>query len=102
MEYAEQNPKPVTAEEKRCREMGLDFSKLKRPRYPMLDFVKQVLDERGLMEAYQMRPAYQQNDYVGWITRAKRHETKEKRLRQMLEELEAEGVYMKMKHSASA
>ena len=65
--------------------MGEDFSKLKRPRYPMPDFVKQALDESGLMEAYHKRPAYQQNDYVGWINRAKRPETKEKRLRQMLE-----------------
>ena len=95
-------PRPVKAEEKGNREMARDFSKLKRPRYPMPDFVKQALDERGLMEAYQERPAYQQNDYVGWINRAKRPETKEKRLRQMLEELERGGVYMKMEHPASA
>ena len=82
--------------------MGRDSSKLTRPRYPMPDFVKQVLDERGLMEAYQERPAYQQNDYIRWINRAKRPETKEKRLRQMLEELERGGIYMKMKHPASA
>ena len=82
--------------------MGRDYSKLKRPRYPMPDFVKQALDEKGLMEAYQKHPAYQQNDYVGWINRAKRHETKEKRLRQMLEELKTGGVYMKMKHPPSA
>ncbi len=82
--------------------MGGDFSKLNRPRCPMPDFVRQALEERGLLEAYQKRPAYQQNDYVGWINRAKRQETKEKRLRQMLEELEIGGVYMKMKHPASA
>lgn len=82
--------------------MGGDFSKLRRPRYPMPDFVRQALNERGLMEAYQKRPAYQQNDYVGWINRARRRETKDKRLRQMLEELEAGGVYMKMKHPPSA
>ena len=82
--------------------MGRDYSKLRRPRYPMPDFVKQALEERGLMEAYQERPAYQQNDYIGWINRAKRQETKEKQLRQMLEELEAGGIYMKMKHPASA
>ena len=81
--------------------MDSDFSKLKRPRYPMPDFVKQALDEKGLMEAYHKRPAYQQNDYVGWINRAKRQETKEKRLRQMLEELERGGVYMNMKHGLS-
>lgn len=82
--------------------MGSDFSRLKRPRYPMPDFVRKALDERGLMEAYHKRPPYQQNDYIGWINRAKRRETKEKRLRQMLEELERGGVYMKMKHPASA
>ena len=95
-------PRSVEAEEKKARKMGSDFSKLKRPRYPMPDFVRQALDERGLMEAYQKRPAYQQNDYIGWINRAKRPETKEKRLRQMLEELEKGGVYMKMKHTPSA
>ena len=68
----------------------------------MPDFVRQALDARGLMEAYRKRPAYQQNDYIGWINRAKRRETKEKRLRQMLEELESGGGYMKMKHPASA
>ena len=82
--------------------MGRDFSKLKRPRYPMPDFVRQALEERGLMAPYQKRPAYQQNDYVGWINRAKRQETQEKRLRQMLEELARGGVYMKMNHPPSA
>jgi hypothetical protein len=41
-------------------------------------------------------PPYQQNDYIGWITRARRPETQEKRLDQMLEELEKGDVYMKM------
>ena len=81
--------------------MSSDFSKLKRPRYPMPDFVKQALEDRGLIAAYRKRPAYQQNDYIGWINRAKRQETKEKRLYQMLDELEIGGVYMKMKHPAS-
>jgi uncharacterized protein YdeI (YjbR/CyaY-like superfamily) len=81
--------------------MGADFSNLKRPRHPMPDFVKRALEERGLMEAYKERPAYQQNDYVGWINQAKRQETKEKRLRQMLDELEMGGVYMNMEHPAS-
>jgi uncharacterized protein YdeI (YjbR/CyaY-like superfamily) len=81
--------------------MGADFSNLKRPRHPMPDFVKRALEERGLMEAYKERPAYQQNDYIGWINQAKRQETKEKRLRQMLDELEIGGVYMNMEHPAS-
>ena len=48
----------------------------------MPDFVKQALEERCHMEAFQNRPAYQQNDYLRWIARAVRPETKEKRLRQ--------------------
>lgn len=81
--------------------MCADNSRLKRPRHPMPDFVAQALAERGLLAAYQARPAYQQNDYLGWIDQAKRPETKEKRLRQMLEELERGGVYMNMEHPPS-
>ena len=72
------------------------FSRLKRQRYPMPDFIRQALQQRGLMPAYEARPAYQQNDYIGWITRAKRQETVDKRLTQMLEELEAGDRYMNM------
>ena len=77
------------------------ISGLKRPRHPMPYFVKQALEERDLMAEYQERPAYQQNDYIGWINNAKLQETKEKRLHQMLEELEKGGIYMKMSHSPS-
>jgi uncharacterized protein YdeI (YjbR/CyaY-like superfamily) len=80
----------------------VDTSKLKRTRNVMPDFVKQAPEARNLMGDYQARPAYQQNDYLGWINHAKRQETKEKRLAQMLDELEKGGVYMKMKHPASA
>jgi len=62
----------------------------------MPDFVREALDEKGLMSAYRARPDYQQNDYLGWITRAKREETRQKRLAQMLMELEKGDVYMKM------
>ena len=62
----------------------------------MPPFVEEALNARGLMEAYRNRPAYQQNDYIGWITRAKQKETREKRLNQMLEELEAGGRYVNM------
>ena len=75
--------------------MTTDASRLKRPQYPMPDFVSQALAARGLEQAYRDRPAYQQNDYIGWITRAKR-------LAQMLDELAAGGIYMNMKHAASA
>jgi len=62
----------------------------------MPDYVRESLIIRGLMDAYLERPAYQQNDYIGWITRAKRQDTKERRLAQMLEELEGGDKYMKM------
>lgn len=35
-------------------------SNLKRPRHSMPDFVKRLLEERGLMADYRARPAYQQ------------------------------------------
>ena len=78
-----------------------EHSNLKRPKHPMSDFVRQALEERGLMADYQARPAYQQNDYIGWINRAKLQPTKEKRLDQMLDELEKGGVYMNMDHPPS-
>ena len=81
--------------------MSTDFSKLKRPRHPMPDFARNALEERGLMATFRERPAYQQNDYIGWINRPVRPETKERRLRQMFDELAAGGVYMGMRHPAS-
>lgn len=63
----------------------------------MPEYVREALTERKLMDAYRERPDYQQNDYIGWILRAKREETKQKRLRQMLEELEGGRLYMNMK-----
>ena len=68
-----------------------------RPRYPMPDFIRDALNEHEVMDAYRSRPPYQQNDYISWITRAKREETKQKRLNQMLDELKKGDVYMKMK-----
>ena len=67
----------------------------------MPDFVADALTKNGLIDAYQSRPAYQQNDYIGWIKRAKRPETKLKRLNQMIEELRTGGVYMRMDHPPS-
>lgn len=77
-------------------------SKLKRAREPMPGFVEKALREANLFADYRARPEYQQNDYLGWINRAKRKETKSKRLQQMLEELEKGGVYMNMAHPPSA
>ena len=74
--------------------------RLKRPIYPMPDFVQSALLNNGLVETYQKRPAYQQNDYIGWITRAKQQATRDKRLQQMLDELAAGDRYMKMLYRA--
>jgi hypothetical protein len=74
-----------------------DAKTLTREIYPIPDFVERALRSRRLVRAYRARPPYQQNDYVGWITSAKREETQQKRLAQMLDELEQGGVYMKMR-----
>jgi hypothetical protein len=72
---------------------------LKRPTNPMPAFVRRALVERGLMDAYRARPAYQRNDYLGWIARAQREVTRLGRLEQMLDELEGGQRYMKMRWS---
>jgi len=72
------------------------LSRLKRPLNKMPDFVREALLEHDLVDAYHSRPPYQQNDYLGWIVRAKRQETKQKRLAQMLAELKDGTKYIKM------
>lgn len=59
-------------------------------------FIRDALAKKKLRKAYDARPPYQRNDYVGWITRAKLEPTKQKRLAQMLEELAGGKLYMKM------
>lgn len=78
-------------------------SRMTRARYPMPDFIRDALAVHGLAAAYDARPPYQRNDYIGWITRAKLPATQQKRLTQMLEELKQGDVYMKMAwHGAHA
>jgi uncharacterized protein YdeI (YjbR/CyaY-like superfamily) len=67
-----------------------------RKREDMPEFVRVALDKRGLREQYDARPPYQRNDYLMWINNAKQDATKQKRLGQMLEELEDGYVYMRM------
>jgi len=67
----------------------------------MPSFIKRALEENSVLSEFYSRPAYQQNDYIGWIERAKKAETKEKRLLQMINELKQGGIYMKMKHAVS-
>lgn len=71
---------------------------LSREIHPLPDYIENELREHELVEAYRNRPAYQKNDYVGWITRARREETRRKRLAQMLDELKGGDRYMKMEY----
>lgn len=67
-----------------------------RKREDMPDLVAEALEARGLRQKYDARPPYQRNDYLLWINSAKQDVTKQKRLSQMLEELEDGYVYMRM------
>ena len=73
----------------------------KRPRHKMPADVAQAIRVGGVMADYTARPAYQQNDYIGWIARAAEDATRAKRLAQMIVELNKGGVYMNMAHAPS-
>jgi uncharacterized protein YdeI (YjbR/CyaY-like superfamily) len=68
-----------------------------RKREEMPEFVRVALEESDLRAKYEARPAYQRNDYLLWINKVKREDTKLKHLEQMLDELRKGGVYMGMK-----
>ena len=70
---------------------------LKRPIQPMPSDIEARIRAQGMRAAYDARPPYQRNDYLAWIARAKRPETREKRVVQMLDELAGGTHYMKMK-----
>ena len=76
--------------------MPASATTLRRRKQVMPSFVRHALDETGLMPAYQARPRYQQNDYLGWIADGKQEETRERRLNQMLTELKHGKLYMNM------
>lgn len=67
-----------------------------RPRNAMPPDIAGLLEARGLAIAYAERPPYQRNDYLGWIARARRLETRERRIAQMLDELAGGERYMHM------
>lgn len=68
----------------------------------MPDDVLHALKSAEFVADCEARPAYQRNDYIGWITRAAPGETRTKRIEQMVSELKQGGVYMNMAHPASA
>lgn len=73
----------------------------RRPMEAMPDEVRVSLEARGLLELYHERPFYQRNDYLAWIGRAVRPETRRKRIELMLDELDQGGIYMGMDHAPS-
>ena len=72
-----------------------------RPRHPMPDDVTEALETAGARGDYDARPAYQRNDYIGWIGTAKTDVTRTRRIDQMIRELHQGGVYMSMEHRPS-
>ena len=74
----------------------------KRERHPMPDDILNAIETANLFDAYEERPPYQQNDYIGWISDAKRSVTKAARLAQMLDELRSGDRYMKMAYKPSS
>lgn len=62
----------------------------------MPETVRDALAEAGLTKAYDARPPFQRNDYLGWIAEAKQDATKRKRIDQMIDELKRGDVYMNM------
>jgi uncharacterized protein YdeI (YjbR/CyaY-like superfamily) len=67
----------------------------------MPDDVRDELEAASVVDAYAARPFYQRNDYLAWIARAERDQTRQNRITQMLDELVKGGVYMKMDHPPS-
>ena len=78
----------------------IDTSRMTRQVYDIPDYIAAALDESGLWDSYRARPPYQRNDYIGWIIRGKREETRQKRLGQMLGELRSGDAYMGMRYNA--
>lgn len=72
------------------------FMALKRPIHPMPADICARLKADGLRPAFDARPPYQRNDYLGWIALAKRPETRQKRIDQMCDELAGGRLYMKL------
>ena len=92
---------PLTSRSLVEETMSTDFSKLQRKVEQMPGDILHALEESDLFGNYHARPAYQQNDYMRWISHAKRQETRLKRINQMLDELQSGGIYMGMQHPPS-
>jgi hypothetical protein len=59
----------------------------RRPPHRMPLFMRQAIEEFGLAAAYLARPPHQQNEYISWVTGARKEETRRGRLARVLDEL---------------
>jgi uncharacterized protein YdeI (YjbR/CyaY-like superfamily) len=80
---------PVTL----CPMPGPDKNLAQKSQHAMPGFVRKALDKRKLLDAYRARPAYQQNAYLGWIADAKLQAAMDKRVDQMLDELDKGNLF---------
>jgi uncharacterized protein YdeI (YjbR/CyaY-like superfamily) len=60
---------------------------------PMPGNVRAALAKRKLADAYEARPDYQRQEYLKWIATAAGPAEKQKRLDQMLDEIEKGGLF---------
>jgi hypothetical protein len=65
------------------------------------DFIRRELESRALVDAFERRPESQRKHYIRRIIRAARNETVQRRLDQMLDELEGD-LYMKRAWSGAS
>ena len=68
-----------------------------KPNDEVRNFIGQTTSACELINVYRNHPDYQQNDYIGWITRAGLESTcMNESLSQMPVALTSAGIYMKM------
>src|SRR5215210_5083554 len=60
---------------------------------PMPGNVRGALQKQKLMDTYLARPEYQKTDYLKWIATAAGPSEKQKRIDQMVDELQKGGVF---------
>jgi len=90
----------ITADEQESK--GVKSVSITRPEKELPEGLLAKLISNDLLEVYNKRPRYQRTDYISWIEKAVRAETKEKRTAQMIEELKNGDAYMGMAYNAKS
>ena len=78
------------------------LTRLKRARQTIPASIRRLLVENDLMDAHRARPPHPRNDYLAWIARGKKPETRARQVAQMLLELENGNRYMNMAYRPKA